>query len=85
MSTHLQRGRFITIEGLDGCGKSTQLERLAKALRADGISVVITREPGGTETGEKIRKLVLDTGTAHLSPMAELASCSLLAHNTSKK
>jgi dTMP kinase len=73
VSTHLQRGRFITIEGLDGCGKSTQLERLAKALRADGISVVITREPGGTETGEKIRKVVLDTGTAHLSPMAELA------------
>jgi dTMP kinase len=73
VSTHSPRGKFITIEGLDGCGKSTQLERLAKVLRADGLSVVLTREPGGTETGEKIRKVVLDTGTAHLSPMAELA------------
>jgi dTMP kinase len=73
VSTHSPRGKFITIEGLDGCGKSTQLERLAKVLRADGLSVVLTREPGGTEMGEKIRKVVLDTGTAHLSPMAELA------------
>jgi dTMP kinase len=67
------RGKFITIEGLDGCGKSTQLEKLAKALRADGLSVVVTREPGGTATGEKIRGVLLDTGTANLSPMAELA------------
>lgn len=67
------RGKFITIEGLDGCGKSTQLERLAKALRADGLDVVVTREPGGTATGEKIRGVLLDTGTANLSLMAELA------------
>ena len=67
------RGKFITIEGLDGCGKSTQLEKLAKVLRADGLSVVVTREPGGTVTGEKIRGVLLDTGTANLSPMAELA------------
>jgi dTMP kinase len=73
VATHAQRGKFITIEGLDGCGKSTQLERLAKALRGDGVSVVVTREPGGTSTGEKIRKVVLDTGTANLSPLAELA------------
>lgn len=73
VSTHTQRGKFITIEGLDGCGKSTQLEKLARALRADRVPVVTTREPGGTEMGEKIRKVVLDTGTAHLSPMAELA------------
>jgi dTMP kinase len=73
VAPHSQRGKFITIEGLDGCGKSTQLEKLARVLRADGISVVVTREPGGTATGEKIRKVVLDTGTANLSPMSELA------------
>ncbi|HYL11968.1 MAG TPA: dTMP kinase [Terriglobales bacterium] len=67
------RGKFITIEGLDGCGKSTQLERLAAALRADGHPVVVTREPGGTATGEKIRNVLLDTGTSNLSPSAELA------------
>ena len=67
------RGKFITIEGLDGCGKSTQLEKLAKVLRAEGAEVVVTREPGGTATGEKIRGVLLDTGTANLSPMAELA------------
>ena len=70
---HSHRGRFITFEGLDGCGKSTQLEKLAGVLRAQGLSVVVTREPGGTATGEKIRRLLLDTATAGLSPMAELA------------
>ena len=67
------RGRFITIEGLDGCGKSTQLERLAAVLRADGLDLVITREPGGTPTGEKIRNVLLDSRTANLSPWTELA------------
>lgn len=73
MSPHSHRGRFITFEGLDGCGKSTQLEKLATVLRAEGFPVVTTREPGGTETGEKIRRLLLDTSTARLSPLAELA------------
>jgi dTMP kinase len=67
------RGKFITFEGLDGCGKSTQLERLAAALRADNLAVVVTREPGGTATGEKIRQLLLDTNTSALAPFAELA------------
>jgi dTMP kinase len=67
------RGKFITFEGLDGCGKSTQMEKLAAALRACGLSVVVTREPGGTPTGEKIRHLLLDTGTSGLAPLAELA------------
>jgi len=67
------RGKFITIEGLDGCGKSTQLEKLAGVLRADGIEVVLTREPGGTPTGEKIRAVLLDSRTGDLSPWAELA------------
>jgi len=63
----------VTLEGLDGCGKSTQLEKLASVLRSRGFSVVATREPGGTASGEKIRGLLLDTGTAGLSPLAELA------------
>jgi dTMP kinase len=67
------RGRFITFEGLDGCGKSTQLERLATLLRAQKLPVVVTREPGGTATGEKIRQLLLDTSTSALAPLAELA------------
>ncbi|PYV48224.1 MAG: dTMP kinase [Acidobacteria bacterium] len=67
-----QRGKFITFEGLDGCGKSTQLELLADELRKQGHAVVVTREPGGTDTGEKIRRLLLDTRTSGLAPMAEL-------------
>lgn len=67
------RGKFITFEGLDGCGKSTQLEKLAVMLRGQGLPVVVTREPGGTPVGEKIRQLLLDTGTSGLAPLAELA------------
>jgi dTMP kinase len=61
------------VEGLDGCGKSTQLEKLATVLRTHGFSVVVTREPGGTAVGEKIRHVLLDTATSGLSPLAELA------------
>jgi dTMP kinase len=68
-----RRGKFITFEGLDGTGKSTQQRKLAAALRAAGYKVVETREPGGTSTGEKIRKVLLDSGTAGLSPQAEMA------------
>ena len=68
-----RRGTFITFEGLDGCGKSTQLERLAEKLRKSGLALTVTREPGGTATGEKIRQLLLDTRTTGLDPMAELA------------
>jgi len=73
VSVVAKRGTFITFEGLDGCGKSTQLERLAAKLRAAGLSVTTTREPGGTVTGDKIRQLLLDTRTRRLDPMAELA------------
>jgi dTMP kinase len=68
-----RRGKFITLEGLDGTGKSTQMRMLASELRAAGHKVVETREPGGTPTGEKIRKVLLDSGTARLSPSAEMA------------
>src|SRR5450432_3458723 len=73
MTAMQQRGKFITFEGLDGCGKSTQLKKLAAVLRAQGLSVVMTREPGGTPTAEKIRQLVLDTRTDGLAALAELA------------
>lgn len=72
-SVSSRRGTFITFEGLDGCGKSTQLERLAAVLRGRGVGVVETREPGGTATGERIRHLLLDIRTAGLDPHAELA------------
>jgi len=68
-----RRGKFITFEGLDGTGKSTQMRKLAAVVRAAGHKVIETREPGGTPTGEKIRKVLLDSGTAGLSPLAEMA------------
>jgi dTMP kinase len=68
-----RRGKFITFEGLDGTGKSTQQHKLGAALRLAGYKVVETREPGGTETGEKIRGILLDSKTDSLSAMAEMA------------
>lgn len=53
------RGRFITFEGIDGAGKSTQIEVIAHALRLRGVDFVITREPGGTPLGESLRSLIL--------------------------
>jgi dTMP kinase len=54
------RGKFITLEGIDGAGKSTHATWLADRLRRDGRDVVVTREPGGTPLGEKLRALVLN-------------------------
>ena len=73
ISTMSRRGKLITFEGLDGTGKSTQLRKLAGALRETGHKVLETREPGGTATGEKIRRMLLDSATKGLSPMAEMA------------
>ena len=66
-------GKFITFEGLDGCGKSTQLEREASRLRQAGCPVVTTQEPGGTATGRKIREIVLHAVSHPLSASTELA------------
>jgi dTMP kinase len=68
-----RRGKFITFEGLDGTGKSTQMRKLGAVLRDAGHKVIETREPGGTPTAEKIRKVLLDSATAGLSPYAEMA------------
>jgi len=67
------RGKFLTFEGLDGSGKSTQVEKLARSLRAHGVFVTVTREPGGTAAGEKIRDVLLHSATSGLSPLAEMA------------
>ena len=65
-------GAFITFEGIDGSGKSTQLKRLAQALKASGHDVVVTREPGGSEGAEEIRSLVLEGATDRWSAETEI-------------
>lgn len=70
--TATHRGKFITFEGLDGVGKSTQLERLASYLRRSGRDLITTREPGGTHIGDQLRAVLLSSATAGLSPLAEL-------------
>jgi len=56
----MQPGKFITLEGVDGAGKSTHLDYLAEKIRARGVELVVTREPGGTLLGEKLRTLLLN-------------------------
>jgi dTMP kinase len=68
----MPRGLFVTFEGLDGSGKSTQLRRLKDRLEADGFAVTATRQPGGTRVGDRIRALLLDTRTENVSSLAEL-------------
>jgi dTMP kinase len=63
--------RFITLEGIEGAGKTTVADRLTRALRARGITIHATREPGGTKVAERIRALVLDRGEEHIAPTAE--------------
>lgn len=67
-----KRGKFITIEGVEGSGKTTQAALLAEYLRKQGIDVVETREPGGTEVGEKIRQILLSPVQSSLTAMSEL-------------
>jgi dTMP kinase len=73
----MPHGYFITFEGLDGSGKTTQLRRLAASLEADGHTVVTLRQPGGTVLGDRIRSILLDSKSedAHgpITPYAEMA------------
>ena len=66
------RGTFITFEGIEGSGKSTQVVLLANHLKSLGIHSVLTREPGGTPIGDQVRKILLDPGNTALDPAAEL-------------
>lgn len=67
----MEQGYFITFEGGDGSGKSTQIKKLKTYLQARGYQVTLTREPGGTEIGEKIREIILDPASSEMSAMAE--------------
>lgn len=68
----MTRGRFITLEGGEGVGKSTQVKALAEALRNRGIDVLVTREPGGSEGAEKIRELLLEGPVERWGARAEV-------------
>ena len=72
MSSGPLRGRFITLEGIEGVGKSTNLDFIAAHLRASGVEVVVTREPGGVPLAERIRELLLAPGSHAPTAMAEL-------------
>jgi len=64
-------GLFITFEGPEGAGKSTQVRLLAERLRSEGREVIVTREPGGTPTGERIRAILLEPDSVQLAPETE--------------
>lgn len=66
------KGLFITLEGPEGAGKSTQIELLNKYFSEQGYEVVQTREPGGTEIGSRIRNILLDSNLDNLEPKTEL-------------
>lgn len=68
----MRRGLLITLEGPEGCGKSTHSRRLARWLKGRGFSVVLTREPGGTPLGRKLRSVLLDHRSQGMTPWIEL-------------
>ena len=68
----MKQGRFVSFEGIEGCGKTTQIALLSEALSRRDISHSVTREPGGTAVGEGIRRILLHSETIHLTAAAEL-------------
>lgn len=84
----MQRGKFITVEGIEGVGKSTNIDFLSSLLEDRGLAVIRTREPGGTPMAERIRQLLLEHGEEPVTDIAELllffAARSLHIHNTIK-
>lgn len=71
-ASSVKRGKFITVEGQDGAGKTTNLERIESIVRSSGYDVLRTREPGGTPLGDEVRRLVLHRGDLRIDPVAEL-------------
>ena len=67
----MKRGRFITLEGIDGAGKSTSLEAIQRFLEGRGMEVLVTREPGGTPFAEEVRDLLLGVHGEEVDPLAE--------------
>jgi dTMP kinase len=67
----ISKGSFISLEGIEGAGKSTLVRSLESALKARGVQVLVTREPGGTPLAERLRGIVLERGNEHISPQAE--------------
>ena len=68
----MKHGRFVSFEGIEGCGKTTQIALLSDVLTGRGVPHTVTREPGGTAVGEGIRKILLHSETMHLTAAAEL-------------
>jgi len=68
----MKHGRFVSFEGIEGCGKTTQIALLSDVLTNRAIAHSVTREPGGTAVGEGIRRILLHSETIHLTPAAEL-------------
>ena len=65
-------GKFITFEGIEGCGKTTQIKLLNEYLQSKGFKTILTREPGGTTIGDKIRQILLDPANKKMHPLTEL-------------
>ena len=68
----MTKGKFITLEGVEGVGKSTNLELISGFVKSGGYDVLVTREPGGTTLGERVREILLDKDEHGMTPMAEL-------------
>lgn len=68
----MKKGLFITLEGGDGAGKSTQIDNITRFFEEKGLVVVHTREPGGTQIGEKLRDILLDKNNSEMSPVTEM-------------
>ena len=68
----MKPGLFLSFEGIEGCGKTTQISQLSAELTRQGLAHTVTREPGGTAVGEGIRRILLNSETIHLTPASEL-------------
>jgi len=72
----VKRGMFITVEGTDGSGKTTQINLMKSYLEGKGYDVIVTREPGGTSIGEKIRSIILDPENKEMNEVTEVLLCA---------